>query len=329
MLMHGWAERAPARKPTFSDLDSELSSFLSDDSPPRRAPLLIEPEPDDTNEDLIDEIEEANNDRVQFFESVRPAARAEAGKTLVDVVPSGADPSPRSEELSLRAHEPSQRQERAPSLKPMPRSSLIPSEIPRPPRSPALIWGGALLVLSLGIVIATVQLRPDLIGRLTHSDPEPLPKQPVVVIKRPAAGDLVVRVSTERAQILRFVGRGPFGLEQLGDERVGRRIPGTRRDAVRVEAVIARARVRAGKMSAHVGVAHQRAWIVGRAFAGRRFRRAAPQRGATQQSERDGGSDHILHGGTPGFGSRTYRQIRNRMRFRTDVHARPFPRIHR
>jgi hypothetical protein len=212
----GWAERAPARKPTFQDLDSELSSFLSDEPErPQRAPLRIEPEADDTNEDLAEEIEDAR-DQVQFFESARPAPREASGKTLVDVVPSGAAASPSAAEWAQKpAHEPSQQQERAPSLRPVPRSLRPLSEIPRPPRSPALIWGGVLLVLSIVIVIATVQLRPELITRLTEGEPEAAPKKPVVVVKRPAAGDLVVRVKTERAQILRFVGRGPVSVPHL------------------------------------------------------------------------------------------------------------------
>jgi hypothetical protein len=218
----GWAERAPAKKPTFQDLDSELSSFLSDPaadrkSAPRaqRAPLLIEPEFDDTNEDPSEELDDAA-DQVEFFESTRPAPRESAGKTLVDVVPSFTTANPRLEEqLRERAHQVSERSERSPSLRPMPRSSRPPSEIPRPARSPALVWGGLLLALSILVVVATLQLRPELLERLVHGDPEPAPKKPLVVVKRPAAGDLVVRVTNERAQILRFVGRGPVSVPHL------------------------------------------------------------------------------------------------------------------
>jgi len=212
----GWAERAPARKPTFQDLDSELSSFLSDE-PRSRPPLMIEPElePDDTQDEPTPPVREEPDD-ISFFESVRPAPLVSAGKTLVDVVPSGARTNPRAEDPpSLERAAPSQRTERAPSLRPMARSSRAPSEIPRAPRSPALIWGGILLALSLAIVIATLQLRPELLGRLQHGDPEPVVKAPVVVVKRPAAGDLVVRVSTERAQVLRLVGRGPVSVPHL------------------------------------------------------------------------------------------------------------------
>jgi hypothetical protein len=212
----GWAERAPARKPTFQDLDSELSSFLSDEPRPR-APLLIQPdpelEPDDTQEEPSAPVLE-ERDEVSFFESVRPAPQESAGKTLVDVVPSGAITHARADDAFERAA-PIERVERAPSLRPMARSSRAPSEIPRAPRSPALIWGGILVALSLAIVIVTLQLRPELLGRLRHGDPEPVAKAPVVVVKRPAAGDLVVRVATERAQVLRFVGRGPVSVPHL------------------------------------------------------------------------------------------------------------------
>ena len=143
-------------------------------------------------------------------------ALASAGKTLVDVLPSGAITNPRADDAaSFERAAPSERTDRAPSLRPIARSSRAPSEIPRAPRSPALIWGGILLALSLAIVIATIQLRPELLGRLSHTDPEPVVKPPVVVVKRPAAGDLVVRVATERAQVLRFVGRGPVSVPHL------------------------------------------------------------------------------------------------------------------
>jgi hypothetical protein len=153
---------------------------------------------------------------VSFFESARPAPQESAGKTLVDALPSGAISHARADRGSESERAaPSQRVERAPSLRPMARSSRAPSEIPRAPRSPALVWGGILLALSLAIVIATAQLRPELLGRLRHGDPEQLAKAPVVIVKRPAAGDLVVRVATERAQVLRFVGRGPISVPHL------------------------------------------------------------------------------------------------------------------
>jgi hypothetical protein len=74
-----------------------------------------------------------------------------------------------------------------------------------------------LLVLSAGIVLATLELRPDVVARLQKPDALDTlkPKEPQVVIKRPAAGDLIVRVTNERAQILRFVGRGPVNVPHL------------------------------------------------------------------------------------------------------------------
>lgn len=78
-----------------------------------------------------------------------------------------------------------------------------------------MIWGGVLLALTAAIVIATVQLRPELLGRLRQRDAEPVASAPVVVVDHPAAGDLVVRVATERAQVLRFVGRGPVSIPHL------------------------------------------------------------------------------------------------------------------
>ena len=77
----GWTERVQTRKPTFQDLDSELSSFLGDARSSRPRPALqIEPEMDDTTrDDSVDSVDEVQ-DQVQFFESVRPVAREPTGR---------------------------------------------------------------------------------------------------------------------------------------------------------------------------------------------------------------------------------------------------------
>lgn len=219
----GWTERAPAKKkPTFQDLDSELNSFLDEASPGKRRPLQFS-HSDVTVDDSIDSVDEAQ-DQVEFFESGRPAPREPTGRTVLEPVPHGASQVPERISGAPGSLRPSaaevareqERRERAPSMRPMPRRPRVPSEIPRPARSNAWIWGVLLLALSAGIVIATFQLRPEAFSRLQKPDPlEALPPQPSVAIKRPAAGDLVVRVSTDRAQILRFVGRGPVTVPHL------------------------------------------------------------------------------------------------------------------
>jgi hypothetical protein len=237
----GWSERPAPRKPTFQDLDSELSSFL--DVPERRRGLLIQPEIDLTHQDPIEEIEPAE-DPVSFFESVRPArdphefehvAREPTGKTVLDPLPEVLSrpqaSSPPSSPAGARARQgpfgsspaavdvarQSERVSRAPSLRPVPRGPRPPSEFPRPPRSKGLVWGALLLLLSAGIVVATLKLRPDVVARLQKPDAldELTPPAPKQVVKQPVGGDLVVRVTPERSQILRFVGRGPVNVPNL------------------------------------------------------------------------------------------------------------------
>jgi len=132
----GWSERPAPRKPTFSDLDSELSSFLDTPGGGRRPPLLIQPEADVTYQDPVEEIEPAD-DPIRFFESARPepraprelVAREPTGKTILDPVPE--EPLARSQppqRASSAASSPSavdvarqnERAGRAPSLRPMP-----------------------------------------------------------------------------------------------------------------------------------------------------------------------------------------------------------------
>jgi hypothetical protein len=73
-----------------------------------------------------------------------------------------------------------------------------------------------MLLLSAAVLGATFYLRPELLSRLVNgSEPAQVQKPLAPVVKRPAGGDLEVRVTNERAQILRFVGRGPVTVEHL------------------------------------------------------------------------------------------------------------------
>jgi hypothetical protein len=211
----GWAERAPDKKPTFGELDSELSSLLGVEQPRPAIPSLrerlrdaeilqSEPPPAPPQEELDD---------VRFFESVRPGLKPAAAKTLVDAAPPEAVRPARDVPA-----------ERRPSMRPVPSSA--PSgpagdstlDLGGPRKLRALWAGGALVLLSVLVLLVTFRLRPELETRLVkpQAGAEPAADgRPKVIVKRPPGGDLVVRVATERAQILRLVGRGPVSVQHL------------------------------------------------------------------------------------------------------------------
>lgn len=211
----GWAERAPAEKPTFGELDSELSSFLGVEQPRPPIPSLrerlrdaeilqSEPPPEPPQEELDD---------VRFFESVRPPFKDNAAKTAVDAAP--------PQDLRPARDVP---KERRPSMRPAPsdapsrqaRDSIFDLKGARKTRA---LWAGAgLVLLSVAVLVLTFQLRPDLeakLGKPPASAGEASGGRPKVVVKRPPGGDLAVRVATDRAQILRLVGRGPVSVPHL------------------------------------------------------------------------------------------------------------------
>lgn len=209
----GWAERAPLKKPTFGELDSELSSLLGVEQPRPAIPSLrerlrdaeiLQSEPPPAPQEELDD--------VRFFESVRPGLKPAAAKTLVDAAP--------PQDVRPARDVPA---ERHPSMRPVP--STAPSRPPGDstldlggPRKRALWAGGALVLLSALVLIVTFRLRPELETRLVKPQAGVEPAagaRPKVIVKRPAGGDLVVRVAIERAQILRLVGRGPVSVPHL------------------------------------------------------------------------------------------------------------------
>lgn len=207
----GWAERPSAKRPTFQDLDSELSSFLDGgetqpDPSPGPAPARRQPAPDDvTRRDSVEDVDDSG-DQLRFFESVRPVAREPTGKTVLDASPSYA------ERMASQLAKPNEEPRRAPPLSYRPRG---PRELEEEPRraggSSSALWVGGLMLLLSGAALGGVYyLRPELFARLTTPDAPPAKQAPEVIVKRPTGGDLTVNVSTERAQILRFVGRGPI-----------------------------------------------------------------------------------------------------------------------
>jgi hypothetical protein len=208
----GWAERAPVKKPTFGELDSELSSLLGVEQPRPAIPSLrerlqdaeiLQSEPPPPPQEELDD--------VRFFESVRPGLKPVAEKTVVDAPPQDVRPA-----RDVPA-------ERHPSMRPAP--STAPSRPPGDstldlggPRKRALWAGGALVLLSVLVLVVTFRLRPGLETRLVKPQAGAEAGgdgRPKVIVKRPPGGDLVVRVATERAQILRLVGRGPVSVQHL------------------------------------------------------------------------------------------------------------------
>jgi len=220
----GWVERPAAKRPSFHDLDSELSSFLDGEEPAPEPSLdlrlnssrpRIPAPPDVTRRDSVerlDDSEDSDEDtaKVRFFESVRPIARPPTDKTALDPSPSYA------ERMAPHLAPPREEERRAPPLSHVPRAPRE-LELEEPKRSSStLLVGGLMLLLSVAVLSATLYLRPELLSRLTEGDTHAPAQKPVEVIaKRPAGGDLEVRVANERAQILRFVGRGPVSLEHL------------------------------------------------------------------------------------------------------------------
>ena len=213
----GWAER-PSKRPSFDDLDSELSSFLGADNEPE--PLLdlqlnaarqrSVPPDEVTRGEPVESVDDSN-DQLRFVESVRPIACEPTGKTVLDVSPSHAEriaphlaKSPEQEHRARPTLLPAARAARARG-----RGAAAGLEHVTDRQSHAAAVGGSCWP-------SRCSLRPELLSRLTTPAEPPRVKQPAeVVIKRPMGGDLEVRVANERAQILRFVGRGPVTVEHL------------------------------------------------------------------------------------------------------------------
>jgi hypothetical protein len=213
----GRAERAPASKPSFNQLDSELSSFLGVEELPPAPVATPVPSPPPVREEHDDSADFHDmRDAVRFFESVRPLARPITSKTEVD--------HSRAESQTARdAREPAvgrRASGRAPpaehSASDPPRESQLDLAAPR--KTKALLAGGVLLVLSALLLVVTLKLRPELQSRFVKAPvdaAEAGSTQRKLILKRPPSGDLVVRVSTERAQILLLVGRGPVSVPHL------------------------------------------------------------------------------------------------------------------
>jgi hypothetical protein len=223
----GWAERAAGRQPTFNQLDSELNSFLGVEEPagvaprePERPAAPKRPEPPRPAQ---------RPDDVEFFESLRPPPASEGERPSDEEAPlelprpvqvqTVVDPPPSPDRLPARSASESPGARHA-SLRPPLLSSRPPRdselELSAARKKSALLSGGLLLALSVAVLVITFKLRPELSTRLAQPPaPEPAAREPSVVYKRPASADLVVRVATDRAQVLRLIGRGPVSVPHL------------------------------------------------------------------------------------------------------------------
>ncbi len=195
------ASHRPKKGPTFSDLDRELSNLLGVEHEHTDEiadePMVPIPRTDDTVIEPIERLDDAADD-ISFFETRAPSrAGATEQKTIVDTrTPYGSSPSaPR-----LRGFE---------SISERPQGGSL-----APPKGKGTAFGIVLVLLALGLVGTIFAMRPELLQRLTdRAEAPPKPTPPVVLA--PRAGDLIVRVSNERAQILRFVGHGPATVKHL------------------------------------------------------------------------------------------------------------------
>ncbi len=221
------AEERPSATPTFQELDSELSSLLGGEPAPGEsedqasspmseeaslAARRAERERDATIREPVEEIGDASGDLL-FDErrtSLRPTPTpTRDARTTVDPVPL---PAPRMSPMSAA---PPPRKPGAPAKVRAPRPSL-PQSLPpgasmRPGQSKGVWLGVTLIALTVALGAATFVMRPEVVDRLLGRAPIAAPVEPEEKPAQvaPKAGDLVVHVAPERAQVLRFLGRGP------------------------------------------------------------------------------------------------------------------------
>ncbi len=195
------------RSPGFQDLDSELSALLSGGL---AVPDISSRELDATVREPIEEVGMERGE-VHFFDS--------AQETSGHSAPQGAfpGPAPRTTPMSaaplpLKVSRP---QAKARALH---QSTLPPGASKRPPAGRGLGLALLFVALALGLCALTFVLRPQAFDRLLGREVVSVvqaPKAPPASPALPRAGDLRIRVSPERAQVLRFIGRGPVSLPHV------------------------------------------------------------------------------------------------------------------
>ena len=215
-----WAEPGGAQRgggAAFRDLDGELSAFLGGGetdlalSGPSSAPPSLPAPPAwvSARPPAAGQVAPPTHEEVPIFDSGRPSrAGEESGRTVVN---------PEPEAARMDTFRPRRAQIGPKPLDSMGVRALAEAEA-RKLGGGWGVWVGILLVLlSVGLVGSVWWFRPDLAQRLVgQAEPAPSqPTKPTAVRKAPAGGDLVVRVDTERAQILRRVGNGPVVVDHL------------------------------------------------------------------------------------------------------------------
>jgi hypothetical protein len=230
----GWNERPSSQKgPSFRELDAELNSLLGVEAPPEEEPpttLAAEPEPvrrrgDDTEHDLVDDVDPGEDDLEYFDEPTKkkaPPMRSGTAPGFFDAEPApGPAQAPRSAvstaDKTLLDSSPAMVQPVA-SPKPGSLRNLDSLDSMRPRSSSRGVWVGVgLVALAVCLLGVTLLLRPEALSRLSgaKASEQEGPKEPRIVHKPAVGGDLVVHVTPDRAQVLRFVGRGPATVPHL------------------------------------------------------------------------------------------------------------------
>jgi hypothetical protein len=193
----------PSQPPTFRELDTQLSSFLGvEDLGPSPAELAAQQrarERDKTIQDAVEEVDISRGE-VSFFD-----AEDSSGEDT-RVLPSESRGAWQGAQSTERPAAP------VSSLQGGASDSLLPR---RRQQARGLWTAGLLVALALALLGITYIVRPDVFDRSrgVSSAPRtpPSPRAPAL----PKAGDLVVRVSPERAQVLRLVGKGPVTVPHI------------------------------------------------------------------------------------------------------------------
>jgi hypothetical protein len=250
-----WNERPSSQKgPTFSELDAELSSLLGVEGPapsveePAPAAAKSARERDATVREPVQRVDPMSDEIQYVDEPVEQSGATERFREHLSPVPATSGPRRTSSSVQKTILEGSPDDDfRAPpatesrndverfrgaefeSSPVLPAASFsAPGQLrdldsldgrSLPPKSGrGLAVGGALVVLAVALIALTLFLRPDALSKLSGdaSAKEPLEnKQPSIVHKPVVGGDLVVHVTPDRAQVLRFVGRGPATVPHL------------------------------------------------------------------------------------------------------------------